>query len=91
MFERQPRVVTAASMTACNGRVQRAGDVIHVVAERLDGLSNLLRTIGDREEGLPVPHGRADGATHSGSQYAGEAGFADGHRERLRAATRDFH
>ena len=74
MFERQPRVVTAAGMTACNGRVQRAGDVIHVVAERLDGLSNLLRTIGDREEGLSVPNGRAYGATHSGSPGAPHSG-----------------
>jgi len=91
MFERQPRVVTAASMTACNGRVQRAGDVIHVVAERLDGLSNLLRTIGDREEGLPVPHGRGDGATHPGSPEARHSGSRHRALERIRFATRDFH
>ena len=48
----------------------------------LEDLSDLLRTIGDREEGFSVSYGRGDGAIHSGSPHAGEAGSGDGHRER---------
>jgi error-prone DNA polymerase len=66
LFERQRRIVLGASMMAVRGRVQRAGDVIHVVAERLTDLSDLLRTVGDREEAFPLPHGRGDEAKGGG-------------------------
>ena len=56
LFERQRRVVAAASMMARSGRVQREGDVIHILAENLEDLSGLPGTIGDREEGLSAPH-----------------------------------
>jgi error-prone DNA polymerase len=52
LFERQRRIVLGAGMMACHGRVQREGDVIHVVAEQLEDLSPLLRTVGDR--GQPI-------------------------------------
>jgi error-prone DNA polymerase len=32
-------------MLACHGRVQREGAVIHVIADRLEDLSGLLRDI----------------------------------------------
>jgi error-prone DNA polymerase len=44
--------------------VQREGEVIHVVAERLEDLSGLLRSVGDREEALKLRSGRADEARH---------------------------
>lgn len=44
---RQP--VLSASMLACHGKVQREGDVLHVIADRLEDLSRLLRSVGDRE------------------------------------------
>ncbi len=40
LFEEQRRVVLSASMMACRGCVQREGDVIHVIASRLDDLSS---------------------------------------------------
>ncbi len=46
VFERQRRVILAAGMIACHGRVQREGAVIHVIAERLEDLSALLRQVG---------------------------------------------
>jgi error-prone DNA polymerase len=48
LFERQRRIVLSASMLGCRGRVQREGDVIHVVAEQLEDLSGLLRSVGNR-------------------------------------------
>ncbi|GAB2295009.1 hypothetical protein Dimus_029197 [Dionaea muscipula] len=39
LFERQRGVVLSANMLECRGRVQREGDVIHVVAEELSDLT----------------------------------------------------
>jgi len=50
LFERQRRIVLSASMVGCRGRVQREGDVIHLVAERLDDLTPLLRSVRNRDE-----------------------------------------
>jgi error-prone DNA polymerase len=47
---------------ACRGRVQREGEVTHLIAEHLIDLSDLLRSVGERNERLPVPHGRGDEA-----------------------------
>ncbi len=45
----QRRLVLSASMLACHGRVQREGEVVHVVADRLEDLSGLLRSVGERD------------------------------------------
>ena len=66
-FEKQRRLVLSAGMIACHGKVQREGDVIHVVTDRLEDLSDLLRSVGDRDEPFPLTHGRGDGATHPGA------------------------
>ena len=63
-FERQRRLVLSAGMIACHGRVQREGEVIHVVTDHLEDLSDLLRSVGERDEPFPIVHGRGDGATH---------------------------
>jgi len=62
VFEAQRRLVLSASMIACRGKLQREGEVIHVVAEHLTDLSGLLRGVGERDEEFPVPHGRGDDA-----------------------------
>jgi error-prone DNA polymerase len=51
-------------MIACRGRVQKEGQVIHVVAEHMLDLSDLLRSVGEREEPFPLRHGRGDEAKH---------------------------
>ena len=63
-FEKQRRLVLSAGMIACHGRVQREGEVIHVVTDVLEDLSDLLRSVGERDEAFPIVHGRGDGATH---------------------------
>ncbi|WP_254070233.1 OB-fold nucleic acid binding domain-containing protein [Acidisphaera sp. L21] len=64
-FEKRRRLVLSAGMIACHGKVQREGEAIHVVADHLEGLSNLLRSVDDRDEPFPITHGRGeDGATH---------------------------
>jgi error-prone DNA polymerase len=67
-FERERRVVLSAGMLAVRGKVQRDGEVIHVVATRLHDMTPLLRTVGEREGGapFPLPHGRGDEARSGG-------------------------
>jgi error-prone DNA polymerase len=59
-------VILSDGLLACRGRVQREGEVIHLIAEHLIDLSDLLRSVGDRDESFPVPHGRGDEAKHGG-------------------------
>jgi len=60
LFERQRRLVLSASMLAINGRIQREGDVVHLVAQRLFDLSDDLGRLGERDEQFPLPYGRGD-------------------------------
>jgi error-prone DNA polymerase len=53
-------------MLAVKGRVQREGDVVHIIAHELTDLSALLRSVGDRDAPFVVPHGRGDQVTHGG-------------------------
>ena len=83
VFERQRLVVMSASMIACRGKVQKEGEVIHVVADRLTDLSPLLASVGQRDGTFPLQHGRGDAAAHPNGED---------HRERgIKVATRDFH
>jgi len=66
VFERQRRLILSAGMIACQGQVQREGEVIHVVARELTDLSPLLRSVSDRSSAFPLTHGRGDEATHGG-------------------------
>jgi len=63
-FEKQRRLVLSAGMLACYGRVQREGEVVHVVTDRLEDLSDLLRRIGERDQAFPLQYDRGDGVTH---------------------------
>ena len=72
VFALQRRLVLSATMLACQGRVQRQSGVTHVITERLVDLSELLRTVGEREEPWPVEYGRGDGATHPGTPDRGD-------------------
>jgi error-prone DNA polymerase len=64
LFERQRRVVLTASMLAINGKIQREGDVVHLVAQRLFDLSDDLGRLGEHDGQFPLPHGRGDEFAH---------------------------
>ena len=49
VFEKYRRTVLAASMMAVRGRIQREGDVVHLVAHQLTDLSAELASVGDRD------------------------------------------
>ena len=104
LFERQRGVVFSATMLGVRGKVQREGEVIHVIADELLDLSALLRSVGARDEPFPLPHGRGDEVKHGGSPdarqplgrkvrdiYTPEIAPPDAKTERgIKVPTRDF-
>jgi error-prone DNA polymerase len=80
LFEAQRRLVLSAGMIGCVGKVQREGDVIHVVAAKLLDLTELLRRVADYDESFPLRSGRGDEAKHGGGPDPRESRAA--HRTR---------
>ena len=64
-FEAHRTIVMSAAMIGVVGKVQRAGSIIHVIADRIVDHTNMLRQIGDID--LPRFTSPADGATGGGS------------------------
>jgi error-prone DNA polymerase len=53
-----------AGMIAVQGRIQREGEVVHLVANQLTDLSADLAGVGNRDDSFPLPHGRGDEFHH---------------------------
>jgi error-prone DNA polymerase len=60
LYEKQRRIILTAAMLGINGKVQREGEVVHVIAQRLTDLSADLASVGQRHTPFPLPHGRGD-------------------------------
>ena len=54
VFKQQRRLVLSAGMLACRGRLQREGEVVHVIAHHLEDLSALLRSVEVRGDTVPA-------------------------------------
>ncbi|APG87164.1 error-prone DNA polymerase [Sinorhizobium americanum] len=83
LFERRRRIVLGSSMMAINGRIQREGEVVHLIAQQLFDLSGDLSGLADRDDAFRLPTGRGDEFAH------GAPGSADS-RERAAAKPRDI-
>jgi len=72
-FEAHRRTVMSASMIGMVGRVQKEGDVIHVVCDRVIDHGDLLMQVGR----MAFPHttGRGDGGRHPGAPDRGDKGY----------------
>ena len=86
VFEANRRVLMSAPMIGIKGTVQREGEVIHVVIDRVEDHSSLLRSVA----GLDFPHryGPGDGAVH-GSPDPRLHPVRD--HDTIRVRSRDFH
>jgi error-prone DNA polymerase len=73
-FEAQRRTVMSASMIGMKGRVQKEGEVIHVICDKIIDHGPLLHRVGE----MSFPHrtGRGDGARHAGSPDRGDKGWS---------------
>jgi error-prone DNA polymerase len=97
VFEKYRRTVLSSGMLGVKGRVQREGEVVHIVARELIDLSLELASVGSRTETFPLPHGRGD-AFHHGSPAPDPRGVAKprdmfdpyGHIDEIKVKTRDF-
>ena len=78
-FEKYRRIVMGGSLVAVQGRLQREGIVMHVVAEHLTDLSAELGRL-DQDRKLDVPHARADEVLRPGED-----------QRELKIRSRDFH
>ncbi|WP_320194567.1 error-prone DNA polymerase [Agrobacterium rosae] len=63
-FEKYRRVILSAGMVGIYGKIQREGEVVHLVARRITDLSDVLKSVGEREGPFPLPHGRGDEFHH---------------------------
>jgi len=72
LFEKRRRVVLGASMMAIQGKIQREGDVVHLIARQLADLSGDLSALADRDAEFKNPSGRGDEFAH-GSPGGGDA------------------
>ncbi|MCK6102956.1 hypothetical protein KZX42_00965 [Brevundimonas sp. EYE_349] len=97
LYEQQRRIVLTSSLLIVDGKVQREGEVVHIVATRLHDGSDLLASVGDRGEALPLPHGRGDEVYHGSAPDPRQAHpkardiyIPDLHLDTIRPKTRDF-
>jgi error-prone DNA polymerase len=98
LYERQRRIILAAGMISVKGRVQREGEVVHLVANHLTDLSAELAGVGDRDAGFPLPHGRGDEFHHGSPEIDPRSLPAkprdiyvpDLHIDSIKVKTRDF-
>src|SRR5262249_46440904 len=68
LFEKRRQVVLGASMMAIHGRIQREGDVVHLVAQQAFDLSQDLSGLADRDVDFKLPTGRGDEFAHGGGR-----------------------
>lgn len=101
VFEQNRRTILSAGMIAVRGRVQREGEVVHLVAQRLTDLSGELASVGECDAAFPLRHGRGDEFSR-GSPTPDPRGLApaglrtrdiyirDLHIDSIKVKTRDF-
>lgn len=75
-FEIYRRQVMSASMIAMRGRLQKEGEIIHVICDRIIDHDAMLRSIGRGP--LPLAAGRGDGVRHGGGPDPRDPDFPKG-------------
>jgi error-prone DNA polymerase len=94
LFEKQRRVILSAKMMTIHGRIQREGEVVHLVAHWVTDLSSALASVGDRDVTFPLPHGRGDELYHDRPSLPPTAPepsvIPDLHIDSIKTKTRDF-
>jgi error-prone DNA polymerase len=98
LYEKQRRIILSAGMIAAYGRIQREGEVVHLVAHRLTDHSDALRSIGERNAAASASRDSSNqdenGTPHvprvsSIRQHQAEHALDRG-GDRLKVKTRDF-
>jgi error-prone DNA polymerase len=101
VFEKHRRIILGAGMFGVKGKIQREGEVVHLVAHSLTDLSAELASVGNRDKAFPLPHGRGDNFHHGSSTpdprelppkglRTRDIYIPDLHIDAIRVKTRDF-
>jgi error-prone DNA polymerase len=100
LYEANRRTILTATMLGVHGRIQREGDVVHLVASRLIDLSETLAGVGGKDAPFRHETGRGDEFAHGGSpdqrdmRPRGPAPrdiyIPDLHIDTIKPGTRDF-
>jgi error-prone DNA polymerase len=101
-FEIYRRQIMSSSMIAMRGRLQKEGEVIHVICDRITNHDEMLRSIGRID--FAVAPGRGDGAVSGGGPDPRDPAFpkartlapplfrtVDGSEEIVPIRSHDFH
>ncbi|KKB76980.1 DNA polymerase [Devosia soli] len=102
VFEQHRRIVLGASMMSIYGKVQREGDVVHLIARTLTDLTSELSSVGGRGDAFIHRTGRGDEFAHGGpgtDNRVKEPGdfrrrdiyVSDLHIDSIRVKGRNFH
>jgi len=94
IFERYRRIVLTSSLLGVDGKLQREGIVIHVIADRLVDLSHHLRTLADSAEEVASPLARADEVKRPGGDAREKVAARAANMRNVRDPafpSRDFH
>lgn len=90
-------------MLAVSGKIQRVGDVVHLLAQRLPDLTSDLSSLSDRDgDTFVLPHGRGDELRHGPPRpdsrspkeppmQARDIYVPDLHIDTLKVKNRNFH
>ena len=81
VFEAYRRIVLGGRMVAIEGKLQREGLVVHVVADRVTDLTPLLHTLNEEKPDISRAIARADEVRRA----------TTGDQRLLRLRSRDFH
>ncbi|WP_320197419.1 error-prone DNA polymerase [Agrobacterium sp. rho-13.3] len=97
LFERRRKIVLGSSMMAINGRIQREGDVVHLVAQQLFDLSDDLSRLSNRDLDFKLQTGRGDEFAHGSpgtdarTPKPRDIFVPDLHIDTLKVKSRNFH
>jgi len=92
VFEENRRIILSSAMIGVRGTLQREGKVTHIVTERLEDLTPLLRRVG--EMNFPHKTGPGDGARNGGydpRECLDRPALPSSRDGGMRIRSRDFH
>ncbi|MCW5773343.1 MAG: error-prone DNA polymerase [Rhodospirillaceae bacterium] len=90
-FERYRAVVMGARLVLVRGLLQREGLVTHVIADRIEDLSPLLDSLGERDAPVPIATARADEVARPNGRDPRDPEGKRRPRPHLLYPSRDFH
>ena len=99
LYEKQRSIIFTAQMLGVEGRIQREGDVVHLIATQLFDLSADLASVGNVEGAFPITAARGDEVLHGGGPdqrsldpviKPRDIFIPDLHIDSIKVKTRDF-